>query len=145
MSGGANAATAACEVGIQSISPITKTITTTSTTGTAALSGSSRNGRPISGIATPSFTEPGTPAVQRISRNCTNATSAGFTITSTPQSEGARPYVVTSGIGSSTSYATYVIDARTDEPRKSRNGRSRTITRNEPRCGGSFGAYAPVR
>src|SRR5215217_9387697 len=99
MSAGANEATAACEVGIQSISPSTNTVTTTSTTGIAALIGRRRNGSPISGIAIPSLTAAGTPTVQRMSRSWKTVTRRGFTITITPQSAGVRPYVVTSEIG----------------------------------------------
>lgn len=43
-------------------------------------------------------------------------------------------------IGSSVSVAMYVIVAKTDESRKSRNGPSRAITANDPRAGGSSGA-----
>ena len=48
-------------------------------------------------------------------------------------------------IGSSVSVATYVIVANTEATMKSRNGVSRMITANEPRCGGPVGAYAPPR
>ena len=48
-------------------------------------------------------------------------------------------------IGDPVSVAMYVIVAKTDESMKSRNGVSRTITANDPRSGGPFGAYAPPR
>ena len=35
--------------------------------------------------------------------------------------------------------------AKTDASMKRRNGESRMITANEPRCGGPSGAYAPPR
>src|SRR5262249_56880384 len=51
MSAGAMAATTACEVGIQSISPKTKSRITTAAVGTVPESVSNRNGAPISGNA----------------------------------------------------------------------------------------------
>ena len=59
MSAGASAATTACDVGTQSISPMTKMTITTPITGADPFTFSSRNGTPIIGIARPSFTEAG--------------------------------------------------------------------------------------
>src|SRR6478736_51827 len=140
MSAGASAATTACDVGTQSISPITKIRITTAITRADPFQFSSRNGTPIIGIASPSFSEAGTFDVQRVSRSWKTVTSSGLTITSTPHAAGARWWVVVTEIGSNVSVATYVMVANTDESMKSRNGWSRTITRKEPRCGGPLGA-----
>ena len=90
MSAGASAATTACEVGTQSISPITKMKMTSAITGAVPFQFRSRNGRPIIGIAIPSFRDAGTFAVQRVSRNWNTVTKKGLTIISTPQAAGAR-------------------------------------------------------
>src|SRR5260221_10923140 len=145
MSAGASAATTACDVGTHSISPITKSRITNAITGADPFTFRSRKGTPISGIATPSFAHAGIDAVQRVSRNWNTVTSRGLTIISTPHAAGARWCVVVTEIGSNVSVATYVIVANTDESMKSRNGESRMITLNDPRCGGPSGAYAPRR
>ena len=66
----------------------------------------SRNGTPIIGIATPSFTDDGMRAVQRVSRSWKTVTSSGLTTISTPHAAGARWCVVVAEIGSSVSVAT---------------------------------------
>src|SRR4029450_8443763 len=107
MSGGAIRATTACDVGIQSISPMTNTKMTTATTGNAPVFVSARNGSPISRIAVDSFTEAGTCAVRAVMRNWKSVTMIGLTTTRNPHVDGARPCESTSEIGSSVSYATY--------------------------------------
>ena len=118
---------------------------TSAITGADPFQLSSRNGRPIIGIATPSLSDGGIGADQRVSRSWKSVTSSGLTIISAPQAAGARWWVVATEIGSSVSVAMYVIVAKTDESMKSRNGWSRRITRNELRSGGPAGAYAPPR
>ncbi len=61
MSAGASAATTACDVGTQSISPITKIRITSAITGAEPFQFRSRNGTPIIGIARPSFSDAGMP------------------------------------------------------------------------------------
>ena len=90
MSAGASAATTAWEVGTHSISPTTKMKMTSAITGADPFQFRSRNGRPIIGIATPSFTEAGTCDVQRVSRSWNTVTSSGLTIIRMPQAAGAR-------------------------------------------------------
>src|SRR4029077_7371158 len=145
MSAGARAATTACEVGTHSISPITKSKITNAIVKADPFTFRSRNGTPISGIATPSLSEAGIDTVQRVSLSWKKVTSSGLTIINAPQAAGARWWVVVAEIGSRVSVATYVIVAKTDESMKSKNGESRMITANEPRCGGPSGAYAPPR
>ena len=99
-------ATTACEVGIQSISPITNTKITPATTGSAAVFVSTRNGRPISRIAVESFTAAETCAVRAVTRSWKSVTIAGFTISRKPHVDGANPCDPVSEIGSTTSYAT---------------------------------------
>jgi len=62
MSAGAMRATTACEVGIQSISPITNTKITAATIGSAPVCVSARNGSPMSRIAVERFSAAGTNA-----------------------------------------------------------------------------------
>src|SRR4051812_16749741 len=143
MSAGASAATTACDVGTHSISPITKTKITKAITGAEPFQLRSRNGTPIIGIATPSFSDAGTCAVQRVRRSWKTVTSSGLTIISTPHAAGARWCVVVTEIGRSVSVAMYVIVANTDASMKSRNGEARANTPNEPRCGGPPGAEGP--
>src|SRR4051812_11590015 len=114
MSFGARAATTACEVGTQSISPITKMKITSAITGALPFTLRSRNGSPIIGIATPSFTADGIPAVHRVNRSWNTVTSSGLTTIRMPQAAGARLCVVVAEIGSGVSVATYVIVANTD-------------------------------
>src|SRR5258707_15575638 len=106
MSAGASAATTACDVGTHSISPITKSTITNPITGADPLTFSSRNGTPISGIATPSFVHAGIDDVQRVSRSWNTVTNNGLRTISTPQAAGARWCVVVTEIGSSVSVAT---------------------------------------
>ena len=105
-SAGASPATTDCDVGTHSISPMTNRKITSSTTGTAALTESSVNGTPMSGIATASFTHGEMCSTARVRRSWQNVTMSGLTMTSTPHAAGAKPYVVVSDTGSTTSKAT---------------------------------------
>src|SRR3954452_13070506 len=140
MSAGASAATTACEVGTQSISPITKMTITNAITGADPFAFSSRNGTPIIGIASPSFKDAGTWATRRVRRSWNTVTNSGFRIIKQPHTAGDRWCVVVTEIGRSTAVAIWGIVAKTDASRKSRNGESRRITANESRWGGPFGA-----
>src|SRR5947207_729399 len=80
-------ATAVCEVGTQSISPITNRNRISITTGSASFTASSRNGNPISGSPIASFAAAGTEATRSVSRNWKNVTRKGLTITRKPQVE----------------------------------------------------------
>ena len=90
MSACASAATTACDVGTQSISPVTKITITTATTAADPFQLRSRNGTPIIGIARPSFTEAGMPAVQRVRRSWKSVTESGLRIIRIPHAAGAR-------------------------------------------------------
>src|SRR3954465_5247167 len=105
MSAGASAATTACEVGTQSISPITNSTITKAITNADPFTFRSRNGTPISGIATPSFTDGGTEVVHRVSRSWKSVTEIGLRIMIAPHAAGARWCVVVAEIGSSVSVA----------------------------------------
>src|SRR3990170_8057040 len=100
MSAGASVAITDGEVGTQSISPITNTKITSSTTGTAELAERSRNGRPISSIAEPSFAAGEMPETRRVKRSWKNVTIAGLRTTRKPQVEGEIPCESTSETGS---------------------------------------------
>src|SRR5205823_9301643 len=112
----------ACDVGTQSISPVTKITITRAITPAEPFQFSSRNGSPIIGMARPSFTDGGMLDVHIVSRSWKSVTSSGFVIMSKPHAAGARWCVVVTEIGSSVSVAMYVIVAKTDESMKSRNG-----------------------
>ena len=86
-SSGARPATAVCEVGTQSISPITNTNRISSTTGSAAFTESSRKGSPISGSPTASLTPAGTAATRWVSLSWKKVTRSGFMIKRKPQVE----------------------------------------------------------
>ena len=95
MSAGASAATTACEVGTQSISPITKTTITSAITGGRAVHvRGAGTARPSSASRPPSFSDDGTHAVQRVSRSWNDVTSSGLTIIRKPHAAGARWCVV---------------------------------------------------
>src|SRR5262249_23345089 len=105
-SGGANPATADCEVGTQSISPITNRTRIRITTGSESFTDRSRNGKPISGRPTASLVAAGTEATRSVSRNWKKVTRAGLTIKRKPQVEFEYPCDETSEIGSTVSNAT---------------------------------------
>ena len=105
MSAGASAATTACDVGTQSISPVTKITITSAITGADPFQLSSRNGTPIIGIARPSFNDAGMCATRRVSRSWNTVTKSGFRIISNPHTAGDRWCVVVTEIGSSVSVA----------------------------------------
>jgi hypothetical protein len=90
MSAGASAATTACDVGTHSISPTTKSTMTNAIVKADPFTFSSRNGTPMSGIATASLGAAGTAAVQRVSLSWKSVTSNGLTIINTPHAAGAR-------------------------------------------------------
>ena len=75
MSAGAIRATTACEVGIQSISPITNTKITAATTGSAPVCVSARNGGSISRIAVRQLHCRQHGATQRLRRSCSSTQS----------------------------------------------------------------------
>src|SRR5258708_34734541 len=101
MSAGASDATTACDVGTHSISPTTKSRITNAITGADPFTFRSRNGTPISGIATPSFAHAGIEAVHRVSRSWNTVTSSGLTTISTPHVAGARRCAVGTATGNS--------------------------------------------
>src|SRR3954468_23610260 len=103
MSGGDSRATIDCEDGTQSISPITKMKTTSATTGIDADTSSSRNGSPISGSPTASFSQAGYGSVQGIRRSWKNVTTIGFITTRNPHVAGEMPCEVVREIGSTLS------------------------------------------
>src|SRR5581483_7465316 len=105
MSAGAIAATTACDVGIQSISPITKMNTISTITGSEPSTFINRNGTPISGSATPSLSAGGMLSVQRVTRTWNAVTMIGFTTSAMPQYDAFRWCVVVAEIGSSVSNA----------------------------------------
>src|SRR6188472_936929 len=103
MSCGASSATTACDVGTQSISPITNTTTTVTTASTECDATSSRYGSPITSSATTSFGADGTPAVARVRRTWNSVTRSGLIQTRKPHAEGSYPKPSTSETGSTTS------------------------------------------
>ena len=105
-SGGASPATADCEVGTQSISPITNSKRISITTGRESFTDKSRNGKPISGRPTASLVAGGTDATRSVSRSWKKVTSAGLTIRRKPHVEFEYPCEETSEIGRIVSNAT---------------------------------------
>src|ERR671933_396573 len=105
MSAGAIRAAIVCDVGAHSISPITKSTITRAIVGTLELSGRRRNGKPMSGIATRSFTAAETGATSRVTRIWKSVTRTGLITRTNPQVEGESPYVCTAEIGSAVSIA----------------------------------------
>src|SRR5262245_65843738 len=106
MSPGASAATMACDVGTQSISPTTNTSITQTNIATEPLQSRNRNEPPMSSIAVTSLRPGAKPADQRVTRNWNSVTSSGLMITMKPQVEGDMPWDLTAEIGSTVSYAT---------------------------------------
>ena len=90
MCGGAIWAAIACEVGIQTISPMTKTTITAAITATWLEASNARNGRPISRVAVASRGAGAMRLLARVSRSWERTTRAGLIITSRPQVEGDR-------------------------------------------------------
>ena len=105
-SSGASPATTVCDVGTDSISPMTKTTIIATTSGIADDTLKSRNGRPMSSIAPKSFGAAGMGADQRMTRIWKNVTSSGLTITRKPQAHSSKPSESTSDTGRRPSYET---------------------------------------
>ena len=96
MSAGASAATTACDVGTQSISPMTKIRITSAITGAEPFRSGAGTARPSSASRRRASPTAGCRAVHRVSRSWKTVTSSGLTIISTPQAAGARLCVVVS-------------------------------------------------
>src|SRR5581483_5453585 len=103
MSSGASAATIACEVGTQSISPITNTTITQTNIASDPLQSRNRNEPPITSIAVTSFGPAGNRADQRVTRSWNSVTRTGLMITMNPQVDGEMPCDLTAEIGSTVS------------------------------------------
>ena len=146
MSAGANAATTACDVGTHSISPITNSTITSAITGAEPLTFRSRNGTPISGIATPSFSEAGTPP--------SNASGAAGTSVD-EQRVDDHQHAPRRGrevvrrrrreIGSSVSVAMYVMDAKHRREHEEQERRVADDHAERAALRRRLGAYAPPR
>ena len=105
-SAGASRAAIPCDVGTQSISPMTKTVMTKANVGIDPFSDRSRNGKPISSIAAASFGAAGMCSTRRVSRSWKIVTRAGLMITRKPHVDGERPCESTAVIGNTVSYET---------------------------------------
>ena len=106
MSAGASAATTACEVGTQSISPTTKIRITSAITRGGAVPVQEQERDAHHRHRDAELQRSGHVDVQRVSRSWNTVTSSGLTIIRMPHAAGARWWVVVTEIGSSVSVAT---------------------------------------